>query len=1029
MTNTHSEKLANLPKRKAGLLLGLCGTAGAGKTYAANQLLSRSKFRFVTVRASSPMAVLAKTLLVALKNHRKSPVWVVSMLSQLERAEYLEQDLMIQAFIAGMSSLAPFVLFIEDLHELEPEHAQFYTDFAQALQRIPRIALLVTSRTKLPELFESLHLEALNSSESAALITQEFGLSIPDQTLEWVFKQAQGNPLFTLEYLRDLQRQGHLLRSDHGWQWSIPTRVTLPNTVEVLIEQVLSQCSSLALQTLEGRVLLEDHDADALWFVIAKLEVQAFNAARSELETLGIMHGILFAHPLFREVTLKRLSEAQKRQFLADLVEALCEDNTLLAIRFVPNAGLSASRSLELYRTAIALETDPIRLAYLKAAAMKLTVGDERSVWALEALRVLVKVDHLEATRLADMLLVLEPFNLEVISFRAGLYLDAGETKAGYALFEDFAGEKTVEWKILWGAFLVRAGEYFVAYQFWLANTDMHEHASVETKKNLIWMLLDQGLRDQADVLMAELSVQKASNLSEEYDKAFVKVWMYDEAGDYQQSLNQWDYLLNLAQKEWNLRFQESLTFQKAYCLIEMGNFEEAHKNFEMAFNLPIPSIFPLHHAENLTSFSSLLIKQGFYLEAERKLLEVRTILGHSSSIVASLFCELNLAQLYLYWKPAFGSMLCLKHARKALEYARQGQIQQFFSPALFFNVLAEIEFGELETAQNLALELSAISHKMKTAPVYLALWATGLVLEKTSDLQSAIAHLEEALLGVYQYEDRMLIQIKLAHLKNDSSSANELLSRFKTDGFGLGVTFALQLFPQLNAPMKPAQNTSTLRINALGTLQIFNNNNLITLRGEKRKQFVALLLEAQIVGNPEVKTLELMDTLYSDLNDDEARKAIQQLVFRIRAQLGAESLQTTNDGYALCAVQSDVQDFLETGDTRLWRGAYLEDAPLLTSSRYQSLSEGIYNQLEHQVPSLIENDPIEATRVCKILLEAVPYDLEILKLAIKALQIQKNYMAIARLYARARASWLEVGEHLPDEWTALIASSDLVFA
>jgi tetratricopeptide (TPR) repeat protein/DNA-binding SARP family transcriptional activator len=1029
MTNTHSEKLANLPKRKAGLLLGLCGTAGAGKTYTANQLLSHSKFRFVTLQASSPMSVLAKTLLNALKNHRKSPTWVVSMLSQLERGEYLEQDLMVQAFIAGMSSLAPFVLFVEDLHELEPERAQFYTDFAQALQRIPRIALLVTSRTKLPELFESLHLEALDSSESAALITQEFGLSIPDQTLDWVFKQAQGNPLFTLEYLRDLQRQGHLLRSDHGWQWSIPTRVTLPNTVEVLIEQVLSQCSSMALQALEGRVLLEEHDAQALWFVIAKLEADAFNAARSELESLGIMHGILFAHPLFREVTLKRLSEAQKRQFLADLVEALREDNPLLAIRFVPNAGLSASKSLELYRTAIALETDPNRLAYLKAAATKLTAGFERSVLALEALRVLIRIDYLEAVRLADMLLMLDPLNLEVIGLRARLHLNFGENKAAYALFEDFPGEKDVAWKISWGAFLVRAEEYFTAYQFWLANADMHKHASIETKKNLVWMLLDQGLRDQADVLIGELSVQEASNLSEEYDKAFVQFWMYEEAGDYQKCIDLWDYLLNLAQKESNLGFQESLTFQKAACLMQLGNFQEAYKNFEIVLNLPTSTITPLHHAENLTAMASLLICQGFYLEAERKLLEVRTILGHSNWKLSLLFCELNLAQLYLYWKPAFGSMLCLKHARKALEYARQGQIQQFCSPALFLNVLAEIEFGEIETAQTLARELSAISHKTKSAPAYLALWAKGLVLEKTPDLQAAIAQLEEALLGVYQYEDRMLIQIKIAHLKNDSSSAKKLLSRFKANGFGLGVTFALQLFPQLNAPIKPVQTASTLRINALGTLQIFNNNNLVILRGDKRKQFVALLLEAQIVGNPEVKTLELMDTLYSDLNDDEARKAIQQLVFRIRAQLGAESVQTSNDGYALCIVQSDVQDFLETGNTRLWRGAYLEDAQLLTSSGYQSLSEGIYNQLEHQVPSLIENDAIEATRVCRILLEAVPYDLEILKLAIKALKIQKNYTAIARLYARARASWLEVGEQLPDEWTTLIASSDLVLA
>jgi DNA-binding SARP family transcriptional activator len=1026
MIHADLNKLKTLPKRKAGLLLALWGAPGVGKTYTVTQVLSQSGFRFASARANASLHSIAKTLLEALQRHRKAPKWVLSVLGQLERQEYVESKLIIQAITTTLTTLAPFVLHFEDLHEVGAERLTLYAGLARAVQRSARTALLVTSRQKPSALFEEalfeeIQLEPKDRTASAALITRELGSALPEPLIDWIFERAHGNPLFTLEYLRDLQRRGHLTRSGQGWQWSIPQRAALPNTIEVMIEQSLERLSKNAEHTLQGRVLLEDDEVEPLWSAIAQLEPDAFATAKLELEEAGILRGSAFAHPLFKEVALKRLPEKQQRQLITAMLEKIADQNPLLEVRFILRADWDAAKTLELYRKAMELESNLIKLAYIKSAASKYADGDERIAWMLEALETLVKIDHAEATRLAEALLILEPLNLKAIGYRAQLFINQGDPKRGAMLFDQYSGSKDSSWLIHWFSFLMRSGDFLQGYQIWLEHPEIHESLGFGPKIMLLMIMMDQGQTEQVQALTAEMAVYKPQNLSEALNKAIHEHVLLEYRQDDQAILKLWTQLFEQASKEPIGAHHDTIAEVVASAHSYLNDFCQVKRYREIANQLKIDSGKISSDMRPSLELAFILTHQGSYLESERLLLEARQFFENAQTLSSLLECETKLAYLYRYWKPPFADILGLKHARAGLEYARRLRIRRFLSLALMEALLAEFHHGNVNVANSLLEELRAASQDQPFA--FLADWAAGLLCKSTSP-ETALSHFETALKRVNRIGNRILIQLEIACLQDNFKLARELLQTCEKQGFGLGISVALDLFPTLNQTQPVTPKETLLRINTLGSMQILNGEHVIALRSEKRRQLVAILLEAQIMAQAEVSTLELIDALYPELSDEEARKALQQLVFRTRDQLGADSIQTSPTGYALCPVASDVRDFMETNNTQLWRGAYLQDAPLFDSSGFQSLGEGLYAQLKTQLQDVLPNDALEVSRVCKMLLEVWPYDLEVLKLSLRALQQQQNYTAISRLYAKAKKTLLEVGERLPKDWAALLSES-----
>ncbi len=207
---------------------------------------------------------------------------------------------------------------------------------------------------------------------------------------------------------------------------------------------------------------------------------------------------------------------------------------------------------------------------------------------------------------------------------------------------------------------------------------------------------------------------------------------------------------------------------------------------------------------------------------------------------------------------------------------------------------------------------------------------------------------------------------------------------------------------------------TAKPKITALGTLKIENE----IVKGSKRKELIAILLEARISGRSEVKRLELLDLLYHYEDEHQAAGALRKTIYQIRASYGENLVLTTANGYALGTFESDVEEFLETKNTQLWQGTYLEGIVLKPDD---SIRETLHQTLLEQAKLLLETDVTEVIRITRILLETDPYNLEATRLWLQALLKNKNHKSLNRVYEKTRTLMKEIGENLPEHWSGFL--------
>lgn len=260
------------------------------------------------------------------------------------------------------------------------------------------------------------------------------------------------------------------------------------------------------------------------------------------------------------------------------------------------------------------------------------------------------------------------------------------------------------------------------------------------------------------------------------------------------------------------------------------------------------------------------------------------------------------------------------------------------------------------------------------------------------------------------------LILLELDRINNDVSSARQKLELFQKADYGRGIYLVKRYFPMLET-VSP-RNMSNLKIGLLGKLQIDCDSQVIRLQGAKRKVLIALLAETCLLGRDGKTQVDLLDALYPNQAESEAVAALHQLVRQTRVLLGETSILTLENGYGLHVVNLDMLQFLETGDTRLWRGVYLEDVALEANPQ---VLEVLRTKLRERTWAQLETDPPEAARVARVLLEMDAYDLNDLELTVRALQNLKQYSSLKRLYHKARVALQEVGEDLPEQWTLFL--------
>src|SRR5690606_13509956 len=219
---------------------------------------------------------------------------------------------------------------LDDFQDAQPDVSSFAVQLADGVKRLRGVVLVVGSRHEAPSTFDQVWLEPLGEESATALLEATAGGQLPAPACAWIFARAAGNPLFTLEYLRQLSRAGHLWSDGRRWNWREPAPALRPPRVGAVIEHMVANAKALgegAAALIEARAVLPAGPLDAgLWAVVAGVSPEVLAAASERLVRQGVLRGGDFAHGLVRDVARAALSAQRLRELALRALAALRHD-------------------------------------------------------------------------------------------------------------------------------------------------------------------------------------------------------------------------------------------------------------------------------------------------------------------------------------------------------------------------------------------------------------------------------------------------------------------------------------------------------------------------------------------------------------------------------------------------------------------------------------------------------------------------------------------------------------------------------
>ena len=1035
-------RLSGLKKRRKGVALGLWGEAGIGKTHTALELLRGLSCRSLSLPASTPLTDLAGRL----PRPPRLSAWAARMMDRAGAGEQTGSIDLLNAVTTTLGGLAPFVLHLEDLHDAGTEQAELIGLLARTIQRTPGVGLLVTSRLQLPEGFESRRHAPLDPLGAARLLEEEAGAALPPEALSWIFVRASGNPLFSLEYFRLLARLGHLWNDARLWRWREPPATLMPVTVEALIERtlhdVLGQGDPAAgpLGDVAGAWAMLPGAADELLATVAGLAPEALARVRSELERRRVLFQREFVHPLYREMVLEKMSRERHRTLARRAVVAL-EHDPEAAAGFVRNAELDPAEAMRLTERAAKAARAGGRTASearLLAQAADLAQGDHQARLALRAARALETISPPEALRLARLAAHLLPDDPETALYLAGRLVqhsrrlaDADEVLARFPESVRL-GPVWIAWQITW---MMGSGQYAGALSLWESHPELHTLPDPATFYSVAACLTQTGQFEQAADLarrgLALNEVTPAQRASLHNVSSIARALM----GQPEAAEAHLEAALALAREHGLHQMLGALLQNRTKNLERTDRFAAALTAARGSFQAYAEAGDTVRQANAGVLVAGHLTEFGQYQEAEILLLDSLALLERQGTSRFLVVAQTTLAMLYRDWQPPHGAVLALRVARGALEQARQlGPVSSLTTFALATLARAEAAVGELEQATLHAQEAVDASGQAPDESTFIAHAAQADVHAASARPEQAREALKKALTaaqaGGFILEVQRL-SLEQAVLERDLGAARALQAWFGTHDLRNGVLLAERHFPELasgpSAGLTSPQSTSPRlarphappsmlpHLEVLGVMRLGWAGETHPVRGRKRRELLAALLEAQLRGRSGLSRLDLIDLLYPGSDELQASASLKELVHLTRTAFGAALIQTTPEGYGLGDLISDAAQFLEHGDTRLWRGQYLQDT--LPERRDETVAEVLHLALRTRTEAALNTDPPEAARVARLLLETEPYDVGVLALVLEALRACGNHRSLRRLYLEASLCWAEVGEELPDHW------------
>jgi tetratricopeptide (TPR) repeat protein len=1014
-------RLAGVTSKFRGVALGIVAEAGAGKTHAVRRALDLITCQHVVIHAVEPLRRLKARLPSATKT---PPAWAMNVLEQLETGQASGIKQVAQALAAYLDATSPVAIHLEDVHDATPEQVELWSLVADMARRTRGVALVATSRSALPAAFEELELNPLDEDGIKTLLETRAGGAVPPEAIRWIASRADGNPLFALEFFQHLTHQGSLWSNGQSWSWRAPDTHALPRSLSAMIADRLE---GVALTSANPKVMRE-----RLLELALLPEQEAVHEASPELAELqhgGLWREGRFSHRLYLEVLRDRLwtqdRERVARRWLETVIDTCPESagRVLRAANLEPGAAVSA---WERIAETAEHHGDQLVAGRALAEAVLLSEGTKRGALALRASRLLKKLDKPESSRLMSLAVQLAPSD-PALTLEYGDMLnvnndfdEAERLEAALSPTQGFDAERVA----LRIRIRARRGDPRGAVALWEQHEAFHAafvHLGI-TSLYVVDALIITARFDDASSLIAWLWEQN-EDAKFRVQVLNVKMQLHSKCGRLEAALEVADEALRLLETvppgdQSMLDLHMRLYNNRANLLLGLMRPRAAVDDMERALEISQRLGDSARLAGLQSNLGGCLKALGEFQRAEQLLLEARAELDRHGLSRFRVSVEVQLATLYVDWLPPMGAALAVKHTREALSLSRR-----LGNEPDALKLLPQIAWAEaVHGNAKLALEILddharlVLKHREPTYGVF-AQWMRALSLERLGKLNEAIALMEESLRQIRNLQadwNLARLELELYRMRDDKQSARHALETLRARGEeGATALHVLKrYFPRLfetkTPSLAPEQPAPSLEV--LGEMRF--NRAPLSLRLRKARELVALLLEARLAGRQHVTSLEALDGLYKGEDEVQSSAAIRQLLYRLRKTLGDDLIQRTSQGYVL-AVKSDAEQFLETLDTRLWRGDYLQGVAFASAP---SVLEALHHALKRGVERQLELDPVEAARAGRILLRGQPLDLEVLHLTLRALRAV-DADDIGSLYASSRAAFLQVGERLPRFW------------
>jgi DNA-binding SARP family transcriptional activator len=1030
------KRLKGLLLKRPGFALALCGPAGIGKTFTVRALLRETPCRNLSVHAK----INPSKLLQALPRPKKIPVWLERVFKRLEVGEFVEAKLILDAISTSLIAAAPFVLHLEDLHELAEDQLGFVAELAAVIGRLKGVGLLVTSRIAPPEVFEgnleTVYLEVLSDADVTVMLERDVGAVLPVEAITWIHARAAGNPLFTLEFLRHLSRQGFVWSDGQRWHWREPPGDATPVTVEILIEQGLVAVLNVPefVAVLSAGSLIPNglmQDASGLWAAMAQMTPAIWRDSVGQLEQRGVLLNAWFTHPLFPEVIRHGLSATQRQQLAQRAIQHLETEHPQLAVLFLEPARLEPEAALSLLERAWTQADafgDELRAARLIVQASRIAPRAQGISLALDAAKRLSDLETYTALEMLDWVLKLEPDNAQAMLLRARTLVFSVKFAQAEEAFEQLpvevrtshAGQET------WFEMICRADKKRLV-RYW------DEHPEARTRFELIapriFAHVDQIETEQA-IELAQTALSNP-NLTDDWLRAKILnalAGVYRSSYRFEEADEVFTQTLELLEHKLGGRQAYIVRNNRALARQALGQLQEARSDLESCILQASEVRETSTLALALGTLADLEMDAGRYERAEDLLRQARELLEPLELHRHHVDIEDSSCELYVNWPgQAYTGMLALKHGRHSLRMARSLESLASVMTALIQAGKAEAQFGQIETAHAIANELDEMYDPEMGIPYHEVSWIRALIFERQGQPAQALEQYRLARQSCVQINRKAIeyiLDVEVARLAQETELAHAALQWFEERKMYHYSNRVKHFFPELSTrtiePVKNTTSNSTSRLEVLGPMRILRDQQAQPVRGRKRQELLAFLLEQRIAGHQEVSKLDLIDALYPDTDETQANANLKETVRAIRAQFGTDVIQTQGNSYSLGEIGSDAETFLRTGDTSLWRGAYLEGEALFETDGFAR--ENLHVALLGQAQTILETNPEETLRVGKILLVFDVFNLEHLELCVRALQLRNNHKSLNRLYADARNQLLEVAEHIPERWQDFLA-------